>query len=67
MIISDQYWTTRAKELKATGKTDPFDEDRVYQDQCDGEIWQDHELSFIHISEPTRQAEISYAALSLKK
>jgi hypothetical protein len=44
MIISDRYWTERAKELQATGKTDPFDEDRIYEDQCDGEIWQSHEL-----------------------
>ena len=26
-----------------------------------------HELSLIHISEPTRQAEISYAVFCLKK
>ena len=30
-------------------------------------VYSDHELSLIHISEPTRQAEISYAVFCLKK
>ena len=30
-------------------------------------VWMEGDLSLIHISEPTRQAEISYAVFCLKK
>ena len=33
----------------------------------DSENYHMHDLSLIHISEPTRQAEISYAVFCLKK
>src|SRR5665213_4075926 len=39
------------------------------EDQCrhEGDRDEDVDLSLIHISEPTRQAEISYAVFCLKK
>jgi len=38
----------------------------TFKNQC-GEIWSVYTCLFIHISEPTRQAEISYAVFCLKK
>ncbi len=40
-IMADQYWTRRAGELRASGKYDPG---RLFRDQCDGEVWQAHEV-----------------------
>ena len=39
----------------------------VTESTFDAYLWQTVELSLIHISEPTRQAEISYAVFCLKK
>jgi hypothetical protein len=41
MIMADQYWLQRAKELKSAPKRAW---DRVFQDICDGEVWQQHEV-----------------------
>ena len=41
MIVSDQYWTKRAKELQGGAR---HDLDRTFSDQVDGDVWQDHEV-----------------------
>jgi hypothetical protein len=41
MIMADQYWLQRAKELKESPKRAW---DRVFQDACDGSVWQEHEV-----------------------
>ena len=50
-------------KLKSSGKL------KVLTDVAsDGDVkYEDSDLSLIHISEPTRQAEISYAVFCLKK
>ena len=42
-------------------------QDKVWVTGPAGEKWEVYTLSLIHISEPTRQAEISYAVFCLKK
>jgi len=41
LIVADRYWTTRAGEL---AKCDERDPNRVFTDQCDGSVWQAHEV-----------------------
>ena len=41
MIVADQYWKKRAKELAGDAR---HDLDRKFSDQCDGDVWQDHEV-----------------------
>jgi hypothetical protein len=41
LIMSDLYWTKRAKELRGTDRRDPA---RTFEDMCDGEVWQAHKL-----------------------
>lgn len=41
IIVADQYWTRRAKELR---ESDPRDPSRTFQDQVDGEVWQSHPI-----------------------
>lgn len=37
LIMSDLYWTNRAKELRGTDRRDPS---RTFEDMVDGEVWQ---------------------------
>src|SRR5665213_623213 len=55
-------WRDRPEEDVAVGRHQPPSSDRV-----EGFMRHFEELSLIHISEPTRQAEISYAVFCLKK
>ena len=41
LILSDQSWKARARELSSR---DPYDLDRAFEDQVDGQVWQDHEV-----------------------
>lgn len=41
LILSDQYWRARTRELK---NSDPRDPNRTFEDQVDGEVWQSHEV-----------------------
>ena len=41
LVVADQYWKRRAKELAVVDRRHP---DRTFCDQCDGSVWQDHEV-----------------------
>lgn len=41
IILSCEYWTRRAREIKAMDNQHP---DRLFEDLCDGDVWQAHEV-----------------------
>ena len=58
LIISDQHWKVRAARLK---ESDKFAPDRTFEDICDGEVWQAHEvLGDPHYAGPLRLALKAY-------
>lgn len=58
LIVSDLQWKERAKQLSTSDRRDP---NRVFEDQCDGEVWQDHEvLGDPNYVGPTRLAGKGY-------
>ena len=58
LLVADQYWTARARELSSS---DPYDPERIFESQADGLVWQSHEvLGDPAYSGPTRVALKGY-------
>ena len=70
VIAHRGYWKCEGSAQNSIASLTKAAEAKVYGSEFDVQLTKDKEivvLSLIHISEPTRQAEISYAVFCLKK